>query len=119
VVVYLLNALVVPIDFEQHPQVTVKIRKATVEEVRQLLSTKGFVSAIGHQGTAQLLTELLGVEIPFNRLSIKLRPGDVCVHFVLRQRIPEGKVLSYEELRQLAFDLAISEVSEVLEHGHQ
>jgi sorbitol-specific phosphotransferase system component IIA len=110
--VYILNALVIPADFEKYSKIKVTIRKASVEEVRQLLSTKGFVSAIGHQGTAQLLTELLGIEIPFNRLSVKLRPGDVCVHFVLKQRIPEGKVLSYEELRQLAFDLAISEVLE-------
>jgi hypothetical protein len=109
VVVYLLNALIVPIDFEKHPQVTIRIRKATVEEVRQLLS-HGFISAIGHQATADLLTTLIGIEIPYNRVTIKAKPGDKLVHFVLRERIPEGRVLTLDELKLLPFDLAISEI---------
>lgn len=108
-VVYLLNALIVPIDFEKHPQVTIRIRKATVEEVRQLLS-HGFISAIGHQATADLLTTLIGIEIPYNRVTIKAKPGDKLVHFVLRERIPEGRVLTLDELKLLPFDLAISEI---------
>ena len=113
---YVVNSLIIPVDFEQYPQVTVKIRKATVEEVRQLLS-HGFVSAIGHQATADLLTMLIGIEIPYNRITIKAKPGDKLVHFVLRERIPEGRVLTLDELKLLPFDLAISEVLE--EHGHQ
>jgi hypothetical protein len=58
------------------------------------------------------MSELLGINIPHNRITVKLRPGDIAVHFVLRERLPEGKVLSYEELRQLPFDLAVSEVLE-------
>jgi hypothetical protein len=114
--IYVLNTLVIPIDFERYERVTVKIRKASVEEVRRLLQSNQFVSAVGHQATAVLLTQLLGVEVPMNRITIKAQPGDILVHFVLKERLPEGKVLSYEELQQLAFDLAISEV---LEHAHQ
>jgi hypothetical protein len=107
--VYVLNALIIPVDFEKHPQVTIRIRKATVEEVRQLLS-HGFISAIGHQATADLLTTLIGIEIPYNRVTIKAKPGDKLVHFVLRERIPEGRVLTLDELKLLPFDLAISEI---------
>jgi len=110
-VVYVMNTIVLPIDFEKYPKVTVRIRKTFVEEVRQLLS-QGFVSAVGHEATSILLTQLIGVEVPYNRITVKLKPGDVCVHFVLKERIPEGKVLSYEELQKLQFDLAISEVLE-------
>jgi len=110
--VYILNTLVIPIDFEKHAQVMVKIRKATVEEVRQLLSRYGFISAIGHQATADLLTSLLGIEVPFNRVTIKAKPGDILVHYVLKERIPEGRVLTLDELKLLQFDLAISEVLE-------
>jgi hypothetical protein len=108
---YVVNSLIIPVDFEQHPQVTVKIRKATVEEVRQLLS-HGFISAIGHQATADLLTTLIGIEIPYNRVTIKAKPGDKLVHFVLRERIPEGKILTLEELQRLPFDFAVTEVLE-------
>jgi hypothetical protein len=62
------------------------------------------------------LSTILNIEIPFNRITVKVKPGDVLVHFVLLTRIPEGKILSYEELQQLDYDLAISEV---LEHGYQ
>jgi hypothetical protein len=109
--IYVLNTLVIPIDFERFPKVTVKIRKASIEEVRQLLS-RGFVSAIGHQATATLLSQLLGIEVPFNRVTVKAKPGDILIHFVLRERIPEGKILTLEELQRLPFDFAITEVLE-------
>ncbi|MFZ8856649.1 MAG: STIV orfB116 family protein [Candidatus Caldarchaeales archaeon] len=109
--IYVLNTLVIPIDFERFPKVTVKIRKASIEEVRQMLS-RGFVSAIGHQATATLLSQLLGIEVPFNRVTVKAEPGDILIHFVLRERIPEGKILTLEELQRLPFDFAITEVLE-------
>jgi hypothetical protein len=112
--IYVLNTLVIPIDFERFPRVTVKIRKASIEEVRQLLS-RGFISAVGHQATADLLTSLLQVPVQFNRIAVKAAPGDVLIHFVLKERIPEGKILSLEELRQLQFDFAISQIEEVTE----
>jgi hypothetical protein len=108
--VYLLNSLIVPIDFSKLASVWVRMRKAEVDEVRQLLS-QGFVSAIGHEGTARLLTELLGVQVPYNRVSVSLQPGDVAIHFVLRARLPEGKILSYEELQNLDYYFVVSEVA--------
>jgi len=109
--IYVLNTLVIPIDFERFPKVTVKIRKASIEDVRQMLSRR-FVSAIGHQATATLLSQLLGIEVPFNRVTVKAEPGDILIHFVLRERIPEGKILTLEELQRLPFDFAITEVLE-------
>ena len=113
---YLLNTLIIPVDFQRHPKVKATIRRASIEEVRQLLS-RGFVSAVGHQATADLLTSLLQVPVQFNRIAVKAAPGDVLVHFVLRERIPEGKVLTLEELQSLPFDFAISEIEEVSENG--
>jgi hypothetical protein len=107
--VYLLNSLVIPVDFLKTPVVWVRMRKADIKEVMQVLQ-RGFMSAIGHEGTARLLTELLGVQVPYNRVSVSLQPGDVAIHFVLKTRLPEGKVLSYEELQQLDFVFIISEV---------
>jgi hypothetical protein len=111
--IYVLNTLVIPIDFERYERVTVKIRKASVEEVRRLLQGNDFVSAVGHQATADLLTSLLQIPVQFNRVAIKAAPGDVLIHFVLKTRVPEGKVLTLEELLELPFDFAISEIEEV------
>jgi hypothetical protein len=108
---YLLNTLIIPVDFQRYPKVKATIRQASIEEVRQLLSG-GFVSAIGHQATATLLSQLLGIEVPFNRVTVKAEPGDILIHFVLRERIPEGKILTLEELQRLPFDFAVTEVLE-------
>jgi hypothetical protein len=109
--VYLLNSLIVPADFSTSRTIWVRMRRADIDEVRQLLH-RGFVSAIGHESTSILLTELLGVKVPFNRIAVSVKPGDIIIHFVLKTRLPEGKVLSYEELQQLDFNFIISEVYE-------
>jgi len=53
----------------------VYIRELSAEEAKAYLSTY-FVSAIGHQGTAEFLTKLLGIQVPLNRAQIELLPGD-------------------------------------------
>jgi hypothetical protein len=108
--VYLLNSLIIPADLSESRLIT--MRRATVEEVKALLA-RGYTSAIGHDSTASLLSKLLGIPIPTNRISVKAEPGDVLIHFALKTRLPEGKVLTEEELKGLDFDLVISEV-----HSH-
>jgi hypothetical protein len=116
VTIYLLNSLIVPVDFRKHERVSVTMRYATIDEVRQLLRQE-FVSAIGHESTATLLSQLLGINVPMNRIAISAAPGDVLVHFVLslRTRLPEGRVLSEEELRQIDFYFVISQINETPE----
>jgi len=107
---YVLNTLIVPVNFSQHPSVTVTFRRVTVEEAKQLVASQPFVSAVGHEGTAQLLSKLLGVHIPYNRQTIYMQPGDQCLHFFLSTRLPEGRVLSEDELQKLDYWLVLSEV---------
>ena len=107
---YVLNTLIVPVNFSQHSQVTVTFRRVTVEEAKAILSSQSFTSAVGHEGTAQLLSKLLGVHIPYNRQTIYMQPGDQCLHFFLSTRLPEGRVLSEDELKTLDYWLVLSEV---------
>ena len=79
------------------------IREVSVEDVMKLLSQSNFVSAVGHQATADVLTKLLNVQIPFNRVQIQLNEGDVLVVFQLLTRLEEGKVLTEDELSKLQF----------------
>lgn len=83
-------------------------RKITVAEAKALLS-QGFISAVGHKGTAEILSEVLGVEIPENRVQIVMNQGDVALVFRLLKRLPEGVVLSKEELEALPYELGILE----------
>jgi hypothetical protein len=107
---YVLNTLIVPVNFSQHPSVTVTFRRVTVEEAKAILASQPFTSAVGHEGTAQLLSKLLGVHILFNRQTIFMQPGDRALHFFLRTRLPEGRVLSEDELKGLEYWLVLSEV---------
>jgi hypothetical protein len=56
---------------------------------------------VGHESTAQVLTLLTGVETPVNRVAITLSPGDRVIIFQLLKRLPEGAVLTREEVLAL------------------
>jgi hypothetical protein len=79
---------------------TVRVRPISLEEVKALLQ-QGFESAVGHQGTAEVITTLLGLPVEANRVAIRLNPGDKLVVFQLGTRLAEGQVLSAEEVWDL------------------
>ena len=108
---YLLSTGYVPVLMEKHRKVVVVQRLISTSEAKQLLS-KGFVSAVGHQSTAEIMSAVLGIPIAYNRQSVFLEPGDEAVCFVLRSRPPEGRVLTAEELQQLGFYFVYAKVLE-------
>jgi len=79
------------------------------EEAKEVAAVD-FVSAIGHEATAAVLTKKLGKDVPANRTAISLASGDVLYVTALFKegkpyRPPEGKVLSEQELDQLEVKL--------------
>ena len=76
---------------------TIKASPITLEEAKSLLQ-QGFVSAVGHESTAKVLSSLLGTHVPFNRAQIAIKEGDVIVSFQFMVRLPEGKVLGDDEV---------------------
>jgi len=107
--IFLLNTLIVPIDFDKQTSANIRLTKISLEEAKTLLSGN-FTSAVGHEGTAQLLSNLLEINVPVNRITVFLKKGDIAIHFFPKQRLPEGKVLSKEELSKIQFWLIKSEV---------
>jgi len=107
---YVFNTAIIPIDWNQRDAATVRLRRITPEEARELVKKNEFVSAVGHEATAEVLSRLLGVRVPFNRAAVYMQPGDEGIHFVLRTRLPEGKVLSEEELAKLDYWLVYSKI---------
>ena len=59
------------------------------------------ISAVGHASTAQLLSKLLGIEVPASRTAITMNAETMLIVFQLLERLPEGKVLTEEEVKQL------------------
>jgi len=80
---------------------TIKVRPMTVEEVKEVLSSTSFTSAVGHESTAAILSTLLGLPVEARRVAITLSPGDRVIVFQLAVRLPEGAVLTAEEVLSL------------------
>lgn len=78
----------------------------TVDEASALLCD-GFTSAIGHQGAADFLSSLLGVTVPVDRARIEMGPGDHALVVRILERMPEGKVLTQEEMQSVRYELAV------------
>ena len=94
---YLLSALVIPC---KDSNFLFRGTQINIDEVKDLLKN-GFISAVGHESTANVLSELLGMEIKPNRITVDMKPGDVAVAVRFLRRLQEGKVLNETELIQL------------------
>lgn len=86
-----------------------KFIKVSIEKAKEFVKNGDVVSAVGHQGTAEVLSEILGTKIKCNRIQVSMEPGDQALVFRLLTRLPEGTVLSKEELESLKFELGILE----------
>jgi hypothetical protein len=80
--------------------VVIKASPISLGELKALLK-EGFVSAVGHESTAKVLSKLLGTDVPFNRAQISIKEGDVIVSFQFLVRLPEGHILKEDEVMAL------------------
>jgi len=55
--------------------------KITEGIARDILKTNDFISAVGDKLTAEIMSKILGVKIPYNHIEIKMNIGDVAVVF--------------------------------------
>lgn len=98
--IYLINSPILP-NYGNY-----QFDPITPEQANNRLS-KGFISAIGHDATAKLLSHILEPHIPANRIQISLQTGDVAIIFRLTQRLPEGKILNEAELFASPYELGL------------
>ncbi len=77
----------------------------SAEEARQRIAGRELRSAIGHAGAAALLSQLLGVPVPVDRVAIAMQPGDEALVLRMLERLPEGRVLSIEDMERVRFEL--------------
>ena len=70
---------------------TFDIVRIDAEHAQNLLVDNSFKSVIGHRDLAGLVSEQVGVEIEFNRESVKVREGDMMIVCQYSgPRLPEG-----------------------------
>ena len=83
-----------------------EVFKISTEVVNFLISINEgcFTSAIGHKGTAEVVSSLLDYNVNENRITLKQEKGDAIIAFKLKQRLPEGVVLDKQSLEGLDFE---------------
>jgi len=80
----------------------------SVEEARKLIHAAAHVeSAIGHAGTAEIMSELLDFKVETNRVEFIQTPEDTALIFRLKKRIGEGQVLGRAEIEKIGFEFGI------------
>lgn len=102
--IYLTNTTIIPNDgVYQCETISLDIVKKAI--------AGGFTltSAIGHQSTADILTELMAMPVEVNRIAIEMEVDDIMVAFKLKQRPPEGKILTQEEIEAIGYEFKIIE----------
>lgn len=105
---YLTNTTIIPNDG------IYSCETATLEEVKIALlvaeqESMAVVSAIGHESTAKIMSDILGIDVPVNRIAIEMEDEDYMIALKLKQRPPEGKVLSKEEIEEIGYEFKIIE----------
>jgi hypothetical protein len=90
-----------------------RMNEITLEEAKNIIKTYNYdnniLSAIGHQSTADILTELLDVKIETNRILFQQEAGQKALCFKLNGRPPEGQILSKEELEEIGYTFKLLE----------
>ncbi len=84
------------------------LRKISLDEARALVTAAPALnSAVGHQATAEIMTTLLGVDVPVNRQAYASKAGDTALVFKLNGRPPEGKILTLDEMNSIGFEFFV------------
>jgi len=85
-----------------------EIKEIKVEEAKKIIEWelshgRSFTSAVGHESTARVMTAILGIEIPNNRVPVKLQTWDTLLVFQILTRLPEGAALDEEAVKNLPY----------------
>jgi len=78
-------------------------------EATEIARNAFFTSAVGHESTAKLLSCIFQLEVPCNRISIEMQPGDIAIIFRLNTRLKEGQVLNLNELHNYDYSFGLLE----------
>lgn len=81
----------------------------SLEKAKDLLGQKPFTSAIGHQGTAEVLSALLERDVKVNRIEFKQDIDTVAIILKMKGRIPEGVILTAEQMEEIGYDFFLVE----------
>ncbi|MCX7648280.1 MAG: DUF1874 domain-containing protein [Elusimicrobiales bacterium] len=86
---------------EEYPA-KAEFEEVSVDYIKKLISENKIVFKIGHPSYASVLSEIFGVKIYAVREKLVFKKGEsFVVAQIMADRLPEGKVLTEEEIKKL------------------
>ena len=77
-----------------------------IDEAKSLIKD-GFNSAVGHQSTCDVLSTLLEVNVPLNRVQYTQQDGETALIFKLKSRPEEGRILTASEIEAVGYEFGL------------
>ena len=86
-----------------------KVSDIDIKKAKELLWENEFISAIGHEATAQAISDTFNIKIKMNRINFKQEVGQKAIVFKLNRRPPEGIILSRDEIEEIGYSFKLME----------
>ncbi|HHX62690.1 MAG TPA: YddF family protein [Epulopiscium sp.] len=86
-----------------------RVSDLSVSEAKKLLCENGYVSAIGHESTAKIISELMEMDIQMNRINFEQMVNQKAVVFKLNKRPEEGTVLTRAQVEEVGYSFKLME----------
>ena len=78
-----------------------------LESAKILINGCNFSSYVGHESTAELMSNILEKPVGFSRKMLKQKVGQMALVFKLKVRPEEGKILNREEVEKHGYEFGI------------
>lgn len=80
-----------------------------IATAREFVKKYGFISAIGHEATAEIMSDLLDEDVPMNRIEFKQEVNQIAIAIKLNKRPNEGIILNKDEVNGIGYSLKLME----------
>ena len=84
-----------------------EVKTIDLDTAKALVTSNSLDSAVGHQSTADVMTTLLGVNVPMNRQEFVQKIGQQALVFKLNKRPQEGHIMSAAEIEEMGYSFKL------------
>lgn len=83
--------------------------ETSVDDIKKILEKESYISAIGHEEIAVLLSRILNIKVMVNRITISQKPGDKLIVIKPKPRLELDRNYSDKDIEEIGFELGILE----------
>lgn len=105
---YLFNALIVPVNFDKYKKAKFSLELLDWPLFCEELKKGELEDVVSHDATVELINEKCGTNFVKKRKTVFMEPGDVGLHFFLKERVFEKDIETKEELERIGYWLVKS-----------